>query len=183
MKKFEVNGKFGSYIFNLPENLSEIPTKYFEECTAFVHPAPDYALVAVVYKDSLSLILTAAKKQKPVNASIIPVFVKLGKSESEFANSLKVGDKIVVAGSDLSIGHHINSPYNRITPNNIVRLCEGDNDIYREAMVTSATICLVEFKLVPISAIHGKIDNSEDKLYINPFIYDNNTATEVIGNA
>lgn len=175
MKTIEVNGKFGSFIFNLPEELSEISKEYFEQCTDFVHPAPDYALVAIVYKDMLSLILTAAKNKKPVNASIIPIFIKAGTNNSAFINSLQLGDKIVVSGSDLSIGHHIHSPRNKITPNNIVRLCEGDTEVYKEALCMEP-ICLVEFKLIPISAIHSKLDNLDaNDIYINPFVFSNNT--------
>ena len=62
MKTFKVNGKAGSYVINLPQSLKEIGTEYLSDCTKFINPAPNYAVVAVVYKDSLSLILTAYKK-------------------------------------------------------------------------------------------------------------------------
>lgn len=170
MKTIKVNGNVGEYELNLPESLEEISGEYFASCTDFVHPAPNYVLVAIVYKDSLSLMLTAAKKQKPVNASVIPVFIKAGKCDSEFINSLKLGEKIVVYGSDLSVGHHINSPYNKITPTNIINVCDGDKEIYKDAMLMNKPICLVEFKLVPASAIHARLDNTKNS-FINPFIY------------
>ena len=47
MKKFNVNGKLGAFEINLPESLEEIGNDYFELCTDFVHPAPNYALVAI----------------------------------------------------------------------------------------------------------------------------------------
>ena len=47
------------------------------------------------------------------DVAIIPVFVKMGETDSEFAKTLNMGDRIVIAGSDLSLGHHINSPYNK----------------------------------------------------------------------
>lgn len=169
MKTFKVNGKAGSYIINLPQSIKEIGTKYLSDCTKFINPAPNYAVVAIVYKDSLSLVLTAAKKKTPVNAAVIPVFVKAGDSDSEFIKSINLGDRVVVSGSDLSIGHHISSPYNKITPNTISIICDGDKDIYRESMTMQEPVCFVEFKLVPISAIHAKLDDSS-KGYINPFI-------------
>ena len=169
MKTFKVNGKAGSYVINLPQSLKEIGTEYLSDCTKFINPAPNYAVVAVVYKDSLSLVLTAAKKKTPVNAAVIPVFVKAGDSDSEFIKSIKLGDRVVVAASDLSIGHHIASPYNKITPNTIYVICDGDKDIYRDSMAMKEPVCFVEFKLVPISAIHAKLDDTP-KGYINPFI-------------
>ena len=172
MKTFKVNGKAGSYVINLPQNLKEIGTEYLSDCTKFINPAPNYAVIAVVYKDLLSLVLTAAKKKGSVNAAVIPVFVKAGDSDSEFIKSINLGDRVVVSGSDLSIGHHISSPYNKITPSTISIICDGDKDIYRESMTMQEPVCFVEFKLVPISAIHAKLDDTA-KDYINPFISSN----------
>lgn len=169
MKTFKVNGKAGSYVINLPQSLEEIGTKYLDDCTKFINPAPNYAVVAIVYKDLLSLVLTASKKKTPVNAAVIPVFVKAGDSDSEFIKSINLGDRVVVSASDLSIGHHINSPYNKITPSIISVICDGDKDIYREAMTMQELVCFIEFKLVPISAIHAKLDDTP-KGYINPFV-------------
>lgn len=169
MKTFKVNGKAGSYVINLPQSLKEIGTEYLSDCTKFINPAPNYAVVAVVYKDLLSLVLTAAKKKTPVNTAVSPVFVKAGDSDSEFIKSINLGDRVVVSGSDLSIGHHISSPYNKITPSIIAFICDGDKDIYREAMTMQESVCFVEFKLVPISAIHAKLDNTKNK-YLNPFV-------------
>lgn len=169
MKTFEVNGNIGSYLINLPQSLEEISTEYLTHCTDFINPAPNYAVVAVVYKDSLSLVLTSFKKKTPTNMAVIPVFIKAGTTDSEFINSLKLGDRVVIAGSDLSIGHHINSPYNKITPSTICSVCEGDKDIYKKAMSMQEPVCFVEFKLVPISAIHAKLDTTTNE-YLNPFI-------------
>ena len=169
MKTFEVNGNAGSYLINLPQSLEEVGTEYLTHCTDFINPAPNYAVVAVVYKDSLSLVLTSFKKKTPTNMAVIPVFIKSGVTDSEFIISLHLGDRIVIAGSDLSIGHHINSPYNKITPSTICSVCEGDKDIYKKAMSMQEPVCFVEFKLVPISAIHAKLDYTKNE-YLNPFI-------------
>ena len=169
MKSFEVNGNIGSYLINLPQSLEEVGTEYLTHCTNFINPAPNYAVVAVVYKDSLSLVLTSFKKKAPTNMAVIPVFIKSGVTDSEFINSLNLGDRVVIAGSDLSIGHHISSPYNKITPSTISVICDGDKDIYRESMTMQEPVCFVEFKLVPISAIHAKLDKTTNN-YLNPFI-------------
>lgn len=174
MNTIKVNGNLGEFELNLPENLDEISNEYLKQCTDFVHPAPDYALVGVVYKDALSLVLTAAKKNKPANVQVIPIFIKAGKTNYEFINSLTLGDKVVVSASDLSIGHHINSPYNKITPQNIINVCEGDREIYKDALTFNKPICFLEFKLVPISAIHANLDKTANS-FVNPFIHKVNT--------
>lgn len=170
MRNFKVNGKLGEFEITLPESLSEISVEYLKSCTDFVHPAPNYALVGIVYKDSLNLVLTSAKKNQPQSISAVPVFIKAGDNESKLINSLNTGDRVVIAASDLSIGNHINSPYNKITPNNIVALCDGDRNITREALLMQTPVCFLEFKLVPISAIHAVLDKTENS-YINPFIH------------
>ena len=171
MKNFKVNGALGKFELSLPESLEEIPVDYFKQCTDFVHPAPNYALVAIVYKDSLNLILTASKRKEGANVAIVPVFIKAGTTDSEFVNGLNMGDKIVVSGSDLSIGNHINSPYNKITPDNIVRVCQNaGREFYQSTLELHTPICLVEFKLVPVGAIHSKLDRTKNN-FINPFIH------------
>ena len=169
MKTFKVNGNSGSYDINLPQSLEEVSTEYLTKCTDFINPAPNYAVIAVVYKDSLSLVLTSFKKKTPTNMAVIPVFIKSGTTDSDFINSLNTGDRVVIAGSDLSIGHHVNSPYNKITPSIIYTICDGDKDIYKTAMSMQELVCFVEFKLVPISAIHAKLDKTVNE-FTNPFI-------------
>lgn len=171
MKNFKVNGTLGEFELSLPESLEEIPVDYFKECTEFVHPAPNYALVAIVYKDSLNLILTAAKKKEGTSVAIVPVFIKAGTTDSEFINDLNIGDKVVISASDLSIGNHINSPYNKITPDNIVRVCQNaGREFYQSTLELNTPICLVEFKLVPVGAIRSKLDRTKNS-FVNPFIH------------
>ena len=174
MKNLKVNGKLGEFEISLPESLKEISNDYFKECTEFVNPAPNYVLVAIVYKDSLSLVLSSAKKNKPTNVAIVPVFIKAGKTDSEFINSLSCGDRVVISGSALSLAHHINSPYNKITPNNIINICEGDKNIYSEALVMETPVCFVEFKLVAENEIHAMLDDAKSIIF-NPFVRSTNS--------
>lgn len=169
MKSFKVNGTLGEFEFNLPESVNEINVEYLNQCTDFIHPNKDYALVGIVYKDSLSLVLTSAKKNQAAQLAIVPVFIKTGDTDSDFINSLKTGDKVVISASDLSIGNHINSPYNKITPQNIISVCEGDKNIAKEALLMRTPVCFLEFKLVPVSAIHAMLDETKNS-YINPFV-------------
>lgn len=174
MKTVTTNGKLGKYTINFPESLEEIGNDYFKTCTDFIHPANDYAVVAIVYKDSLNLVLTSARKKQPAQLAIIPIFIKAGETDSEFIKNLKLGDKVVVAAGDLSLGHHINSPYNKITPDNIIRLAEGDVNVTRQSLAMTNPVCFVEFKLVPVNTIHAKLDKTKNS-FINPFVMKDNT--------
>lgn len=169
MKTFNVNGKLGAFEINLPENLNEIGNDYFKACTEFIHPAPNYAVVAIIYKDSLALVLSSAKKNKPANVAVIPVFIKAGETDSEFINGLKCGDKVVISASALSLAHHVNSPYNKITPNNIINICEGDKEIYSKALILQTPVCFIEFKLIAVNEINAQLDKTTNS-FINPFI-------------
>lgn len=171
MKEIKVNGNLGEFTLNLPESISEISNEYLDECTKHIHPAPYYALIGIVYKDALTTVLTAAKKNKPANLAIVPIFIKCGRNtDLDFIKDLHLGDTVVVASSDISIGNHINSPYNKITPQNIIEACDGDKDIYKDAMLMQKPICMLEFKLIPVGAIHGKLDKTHN-VFRNPYIY------------
>ena len=171
MKTFKINGKLGEFDVSLPEELSEISEDYLKSCTDFIHPDKYYALVGIVYKDTLNLILTSARKQKPAQVNIVPIFIKAGECESDFIKNLKLGDRIVISPSDLSLGHHIKSPYNKITPDYIVDICEGDKNITGTLWSTIQNpVCFLEFKLVPITAIHAVLDKTPYK-FDNPFIH------------
>lgn len=169
MKQVIADGKLGRFAINFPESLDEIGNDYFQACTEFIHPAKDYAVVAIVYKDALNLVLTSARKKQPAQLGIIPVFIKAGDTESDFIKSLNLGDKIVVAAGDLSLGHHINSPYNKITPDNIIRLAEGDVEVTKQSLAMTNPVCFVEFKIVPVNVIHAKLDKTVNS-FINPFV-------------
>ena len=111
------------------------------------------------------------ERKEGANVAIVPVFIKAGTTDSEFVNGLNIGDKIVVSGSDLSIGNHINSPYNKITPDNIVRVCQNaGKEFYQSTLDLHTPICLVEFKLVPIGAIKSKLDKTKNS-FVNPFVH------------
>lgn len=77
MLKFEVNGKRGAILMNLPTKLSEITPEYLNEVTSNVVVADNYSLIGILYRESLaSVILANNRKQKNITTAIIPVFVK-----------------------------------------------------------------------------------------------------------
>ena len=135
MLKFEVNGKHGSIIMNLPTKLSEITPEYLNEVTSNVVVADNYSLIGILYRESLaSVILANNRKQKNITTAVVPVFVKAGTTDTEYIKNMSCGDKIIIAPSDIAIGHHVSCPKNMITINNILEYClyisHVDNIIY-----------------------------------------------------
>lgn len=79
------------------------------------------------------------------------------------------GDKIVIAPSDIAMGHHVSCPKNMITINNILEYCDGDKEAYQRAIGISQHCYYLEFKIVPNCNIHGNY-KEESGSYKNPFI-------------
>lgn len=175
MLKLNVNGNAGKFIMNLPTEFSEISKDYLQYATKHIEVAPEYSLVALVYREKLAVILNSAKQNKEVNTSVVPVFVKAGNTDTKFVKNMKLGNTLIITGSDLAIGIHVNSPLNSISIPNVVAVCNGDNNIYKEALTNTQYCHFVEFKLVPNSAIKGIISPIETNT-IDPYISRDNSA-------
>ena len=134
MLKFEVNSKNGNILMNLPTKLSEITSEYLSSVTSDVVIADNYSLIGILYKESLaSVILANNRKQKNITTAIVPIFVKAGATDTEYIKNIACGDKIVIAPSDIAMGHHVTCPKNRITINNIkneIKTCTSYNTSY-----------------------------------------------------
>lgn len=170
MNTINVKGKLGEYVLNLPTSLEEITPKYLNDVTKHVKVAPNYVLIGMVYADKLSYLVNANKKSQNVNIKCIPLFIKNGECTQDFINSLECGDKIIIAGSDMAMGHHVTSPTNKITVNNVVTLLSQDNEVLKNLWGDDNTYYFVEFKLVPASAIHGAVDNAIQPEGANEFV-------------
>lgn len=179
MLKFEANGKYGIVLMNLPTKLSEITPEYLNDVTSNLVIADNYSLIGILYRESLaSVILANNRKQKNITTSVIPVFVKAGTTTTDYIKNMSCGDKIVIASSDIAMGHHVVCPKNKITINNILDYCDGDKEAYQRAISISIPCYYLEFKIVPNCNIHGNYIEDNDS-YENPFIkFDYNTPTE-----
>uniref|UniRef100_A0AAU8MKL7 Uncharacterized protein n=1 Tax=Geladintestivirus 6 TaxID=3233138 RepID=A0AAU8MKL7_9CAUD len=170
MLKFEVNGKHGTIFMNLPTKLSEITPEYLNEVTSNVIVADNYSLIGILYRESLaSVILANNRKQKNITTAIVPIFIKSGTTNTEYIKQMSCGDKIIIAPSDIAIGHHVTCPKNKITINNILDYCDGDKEAYQRAIGVSQACYYLEFKIVPNCNIHGNYIE-ENNSYQNPFI-------------
>lgn len=168
MLKLEVNSNAGKFILNLPTMFKEVTNEYMDNAVKHIAVAPEYSLIALVYREKLAVILNSAKQNKEMNTSVVPVFIKAGTTDSKFIKNIKLGNKVIVTGSDLSIGIHVNSPLNSLSIPNVVAICEGDNNIYKEAITSTQYCHFVEFKLVPNSAIKGLISTAN--MQVDPYV-------------
>ena len=80
MLTLDVNSNRGVFKLNLPTSLNEIDESYIMEVTNHVKVDSNYTLIGVVFREKLStLILAARKNKKNSDIPVIPVFVKAGK--------------------------------------------------------------------------------------------------------
>lgn len=171
MLKLDVNSKSGVYELNLPTSLNEIEESYIAEVTNHVKIDANYTLIGVVFREKLStLILAARKNKKNSDISVIPVFVKSGKTDNELINSLNIRDKLIISPSDIMMGYHISAPNNLLTINNFLDIIEGDINVYNKAMSIQDYCYFIEFKLVPNCNIHGAYNQPEVAEFVNPFV-------------
>lgn len=166
MIRADVKGKNGIFELNLPTSLNEITESYINDVTKHIKIDANYSLIGLVYREKLSTLIISSKKNKQSDISVIPIFVKAGKTDSEFINSLNIKDKLIIAPSDIMIGHHISAHNNILTINTILDIVEGDINLMR----VSDYCYFIEFKLVPNCNIHGAYDKSEVATFDNPFV-------------
>lgn len=179
MLKLDVNSKSGVYELNLPTSLYEITESYITEVTNHVKIDANYTLIGVVFREKLStLILAARKNKKNSDISVIPIFVKSGKTDSELINRLNVRDKLIISPSDIMMGYHISAPNNLLTINNFLDIVEGDINVYNKAMSIKDYCYFIEFKLVPNCNIHGAYNQLEEKEFVSPFVIKNYDKTK-----
>lgn len=160
MLKLKINGDAGKFNVNLPTSLSEISKEYLVNATKHIDVAPEHSLVALVYREKLAVILNSSKQNKEINTSVVPIFVKAGDTDTKFVKKLKLNDVLIITGSDLSLGIHVVSQLNNLSIPNIVAICQGDNNIYKDALTHTGYCYFIEFKLVPNNAIKGIIGAS-----------------------
>ena len=171
MLTLDVNSNRGVFKLNLPTSLNEIDESYIMEVTNHVKVDSNYTLIGVVFREKLStLILAARKNKKNSDIPVIPVFVKAGKTNSELINGLKVRDKLLISASDIMMGYHVSAPNNLLTINTILELIEGDITTYNKLIGNNEYCYFIEFKLVPNCNIHGAYEQPKVAEFVNPFV-------------
>lgn len=161
MKRLTIKTQTGLHNFDFPETIDEVSAKYLDDVTSNVNLANDYVLVAIVYRQNLNALVTINKNMKNNTTMAVPMFIKAGTSSDTFINNLSVGDKLVVSGSDLSMGYHVSCPANTLSGTKFAAMLQ-DEDVRKNNLDTlkklfGYDVYLVEFKIIPACNIHGVV--------------------------
>ena len=171
MLTLDVNSKQGFFNLNLPTSINDIPVEYIKEVTSHIKVDANYSLIGIIFKEKLStLVLASRKNKKTSDIAIVPIFVKAGKTDSELINSLNTKDKLIIAPSDIMLGHHVSTPRNPLTIDNILNIIDGDLNVYNKLITIKEDCYFIEFKLVPNCNIHGAYIDQHDAKDVNNFV-------------
>ena len=169
MVNLQVNYRGGDYLLSLPTTLSEINFEYLNKITQHIHVAPDYALIAVVYKVRPIEIVSNVKQNKNANVGAVAAFIK-SNSAPGFYDNIKLGDTIVIAPSDIALGHTVRVVNNNLTPSKLLELLETNPDLNKKLIGVMTPTYFVDFKVVATAFIHGSMtkDESKEAMYLVP---------------
>ena len=169
MVNLQVNYRGGDYLLSLPTTLSEINFEYLNKITQHIHVAPDYALIAVVYKVRPIEIVSSVKQNKNANVGAVAAFIK-GNSNPGFYDNIKLGDTVVIAPADIALGHTVRVVNNNLTPTKLLELAETNPDLNKKLIGVMTPTYFVDFKIVATAFIHGSMtkDESKEAMYLMP---------------
>lgn len=156
---------------HLPTSIKEITNDYLNAVTSNITVAPNYSLIALVYKDKLSNIILATKQNKNIATRVVCLYVKRDINEkSEFIKTINTGDVVIVSPSDIEIGNHVNCPNNSLSIGRVTNMIQNDPAISKKALAFPEIVCFVEFKLIPNCAIKAKVTETDQTTFIDPFV-------------
>lgn len=155
--------------FRMPTSMSEINMNVISDYVKHVNVSKDYALIAVVFKERPITIVSVSRQNKNASVSGVAVMIK-SNTDNEFINNIKLGEALVISPSDISMGHHVNSPANVLTPGFLLNLLRTNVDLNKKLMAVKVPTYFVDFKIVPVCNIHGSIGRYEpvSEYYIAP---------------
>ena len=173
MKEFIVKTEKSEVKFNFPTKLEELSEDYLLNVTEGVIVAPNYSLVGLVYHEKLStLFLTCRNKKKNTSIGVIPIFIKAGESEKSIVDNAKVGQKLLIANTQLQLGYQCAAPNNKLTIDYFAHVIDNstDKNLYETIVKDqdNSEILFVEFKIVPNCDIIA-LYNNPTKIE-NPYI-------------
>ena len=155
--------------FRMPTSMSEINMNVIADYVKHVNVSKDYALIAVVFKERPITIVSVSKQNKNASVSGVAVMIK-SNTDNEFIKGIKLGETVVISPSDISMGHHVTSPDNVLTPGFLLNLLQTNADLNKKLMAVNVPTYFVDFKIVPVCNIHGSIGKyvPASNYYITP---------------
>ena len=169
MVNLQVNYRGGDYLLSLPTTISEVNFEYLNKITQHIHVAPDYALIAVLYKVRPIEIVSSVKQNKNANVGAVAAFIKSNNAPG-FYDNIKLGDTVVIAPSDIALGHTVRVVNNNLTPSKLLELAETNPDLNKKLIGVMTPTYFVDFKIVATAFIHGSMtkDESKEAMYLMP---------------
>ena len=169
MVNLQVNYRAGDHLLSLPTTINQVNFEYLNKITQHIHVAPDYALIAVLYKVRPIEIVSSVKQNKNANVGAVAIFIK-GNSNTGFYNNIKLGDTIIIAPADIALGHTVRVVNNNLTPSKLLELAETNPDLNKKLIGVMSPTYFVDFKVVATAFIHGNMtkDESKEAMYLMP---------------
>jgi hypothetical protein len=180
------NADFG---INIPTDIKEIDAKVLEDLTKHVSISPYYVILGLALQTKLALVAINIQGKKDPTVKVIPLVAKFnlpeGKDGATAPSIIKVGQRAIVSSTDIERGIHLNIP--SYISHNVISKYVADGgalgsqlarkdymgNMSRGKTIDMATITpeivkadndvsiyMLEFKIVPYSAIVGAIDDS-----------------------
>lgn len=185
MKTINVSTPSKDVLFNLPTSLDELTPEYLKHVTRDIHVADHHILVGIVYPQvPVELAMLYKQKKGNMRASIIPIFVKAGNTDSEFIKSMSVSDKLIIPGSSLEMAYHVNAPENKISIDYFIGALDKDNQAYKNLMMGGGKkeVCyFVEFKIISNANVVGFYNKPTTSTFVNEYVVEVNKDLTAVG--
>lgn len=168
-----IKGQNKNFGINMPTRENEITAEYLQTVTERVKLSKHQVIVALIMKTKVyDFCMGIRNPKKDQNISItskIAKFVPCDKENNEkpAIENMFVGDIAVIDRSTIERGIHLSVP-TIISPAGLANYLEEDKDLFtaivtgKEPELSKQHICLVQFKIVPMSSITATY-NPENK--------------------
>lgn len=178
-----IQGQNKNFGIDIPTKESEITAEYLQTVTERVKLSKHQVIVALIMKTKVyDFCMGIRNPRKDQNISIttkIAKFVPCDKENNEkpAIEGMATGDIAVIDRSTIERGIHLSVP-TIISPAGLGNYLEDDKDLLtaivtgKEPELAKKHICLVQFKIVPMSSITATY-NPEDKVeeyFIKPIV-------------
>ena len=164
MKDFLVEGTKVDFNFHFPTSIEEIDADYLKAVTSNVHVAEHHSLIGIVYHEKLfDIIVSRKRNQKGLTAGVVPIFIKAGKTDTDFIQNAECKDKLIIPSSSLSLAYHVAAPKNVLSLDYFIRAIDSDNSLAKryDNNYGNEQCYFVEFKIIPNNEIKGLYKEAE----------------------
>lgn len=171
---YQLKSEKANYVLNLPTDKNEITPEILTEITKNVNLSKHYAIIAIRYRVSPFELVMNGKSNSKNNVKV-NVSTMLAKFNGDIEGN--VGDKVLIAQTDLEMGLHINNLC-KISVDNVRNYITSDDAlnksvINRTAFADTQYIYLLEFKIVSLNSIKAIVTEANG-VAKDPFVMLNN---------